>query len=61
MPSDVNIMEIHTDFKELLELFNKHRVENFAVVEYALSFHGTLRFTGNIDLFVQPVRENVMC
>ena len=42
MPSDVNIMEIHTDFKELLELFsvsavrhpfrespwdNKHKVE----------------------------------
>ena len=22
MPSDVNIMEIHTDFKELLELFS---------------------------------------
>jgi len=27
MPSDVNIMEIHTDFKELLELFNKNKVK----------------------------------
>jgi hypothetical protein len=34
MPSDVNIMEIHTDFKELLKLFsvrspqdNRHKVE----------------------------------
>jgi len=28
MPSDVSIMEIHNDFKELLELFNKHKIAN---------------------------------
>jgi hypothetical protein len=51
-------MEIHTDFKELLELFNKHKVECLIVGGYALAFHGAPRFTGDIDLFVRPVCEN---
>jgi hypothetical protein len=58
MPSDENIMEIHTDFKELLELFNKHKVEYLIVGGYALAFHGAPRFTGDIDLFVRPTHEN---
>jgi hypothetical protein len=58
MPSDVNIMEIPNDFKELLELFSKHKVEYLIVGGYALAFHGAPRFTGDIDLFVRPVREN---
>jgi hypothetical protein len=51
-------MEIRNDFKELLELFNKHKVEYLIVGGYALAFHGAPRFTGDIDLFVRPVREN---
>jgi hypothetical protein len=51
-------MEIHNDFKELLELFNKHNVEYLIVGGYALAFHGAPRFTGDIDLFVRPVSEN---
>ena len=51
-------MEIRTDFKELLELFNKHKVEYLIVGGYALAFHGAPRFTGDIDLFVRPIREN---
>ena len=58
MPSDVSIMEIRNDFKELLELFNKHEVEYLVVGGYALAFHGAPRFTGDIDLLVRPVREN---
>jgi len=58
MLSDVNIMEIHTDFKELLGLFNKHKVEYLIIGGYALAFHGAPRFTGDIDLFVRPVPEN---
>lgn len=56
--SEENIMEIHTDFKELLELFNKHKVEYLIVGGYALAFHGAPRFTGYIDLFVRPACEN---
>ena len=58
MPSDANIMEIRNDFKELLDSFNKHKVEYLIVGGYALAFHGAPRFTGDIDLFVRPAREN---
>ncbi|UCC96323.1 MAG: nucleotidyl transferase AbiEii/AbiGii toxin family protein [Phycisphaerales bacterium] len=51
-------MEIRNDFKELLELFNKHKVEYLIVGGYALAFHGAPRFTGDIDLFVRAVRKN---
>jgi len=51
-------MEIHTDFKELLELFNKNKVEYLVVGGYALAFYGAPRFTGDIDLFVRPALEN---
>ena len=51
-------MEIRNDFKELLELFNNHKVEYLIVGGYALAFHGAPRFTGDIDLFVRPAREN---
>jgi hypothetical protein len=47
-------MEIHKDFKELLELLNSHKVEYLVVGSYALAFHGAPRFTGDIDLFVRP-------
>jgi len=51
-------MEIRTDFKELLELFNKHKVEYLVVGGYAVAFYGAPRVTGDIDLFVRPVPEN---
>ncbi len=51
-------MEIHNDFKELLKLFNKHKVEYLVVGDYALAFHGVPHFTGDIDLFVKPVCDN---
>lgn len=51
-------MEIHNDFKELLELFNAHKVEYLIVGGYALAFHGAPRFTGDIDLLVKPDPQN---
>ncbi len=51
-------MEIHKDFKELLELFNAHKVEYLIVGGYALAFHGAPRFTGDIDLLVKPEPQN---
>jgi hypothetical protein len=53
-------MEIRTDFKELLELFNQHKVEYLIVGGYALAFHGAPRFTRDIDLFVRPTNDNAM-
>jgi hypothetical protein len=51
-------MDIQKDFRELLELFNAHKVEYVIVGAYALAFHGVPRFTGDIDLFVSPTSEN---
>lgn len=51
-------MEVQKDFKELLELFNRHNVEYIIVGSYALAFHGAPRFTGDIDIFVHSSSEN---
>ncbi|MEN6338059.1 MAG: nucleotidyltransferase [Phycisphaerales bacterium] len=51
-------MDIRNDFKELLESFNKHKVEYVIVGGYAVAFHGAPRVTGDIDLFVRPTSDN---
>jgi len=51
-------MEIYQDFKELLELFNKHKVAYLVVGGYALAFHGAPRFTGDIDILLRPDTNN---
>ena len=51
-------MEVQPDFKELLALFNAHRVEYMIVGAYALAFHGAPRLTGDLDLFVKPDPDN---
>lgn len=51
-------MEAQEDFKELLELFNGHKVEYMIVGAYALAYHGAPRFTGVIDIFVTPSLNN---
>ncbi len=53
-----NTMEVQNDFKELLELFNEHKVEYMIVGSYALAYHGVPRFTGDIDIFVHSTPEN---
>ena len=51
-------MEAQKDFKELLELLNRNAVEFLVVGAYALAFHGAPRFTGDIDLYIRPARDN---
>jgi hypothetical protein len=51
-------MEVQKDFKELLELFNAHKVQYLIVGGYALAYHGAPRYTGDIDVFIKPDREN---
>lgn len=54
-------MEVQQDFKELLELFNVHKVKYLIVGGYALAYHGAPRYTGDIDIFVKPDMENAIC
>ncbi len=51
-------METQQDFKELLKLFNVHNVEYLIVGGYALAFHGSPRYTGDIDILVKPDEMN---
>jgi hypothetical protein len=53
-------MEVQKDYKELLELFNRHKVEYMIVGAYALAYHGVPRFTGDIDIFVHPSPGNAI-
>jgi hypothetical protein len=47
-------MEVQQDFRDLLALFNKHKVDYIIVGAYALGFHGSPRYTGDLDVLVRP-------
>ena len=51
-------MEVQPDFRDLLELLNKHQVEFMLVGGYALAFHGAPRYTGDMDIFVHVSSQN---
>ncbi len=51
-------MELQSDFKELLELLNENSVKYLIIGGYAVAFYGAPRFTGDLDLYIQPTREN---
>ena len=53
-------MEMQSDFRELFALLNRHRVEFLIVGGYALAFHGAPRYTGDIDILVNPTRSNAL-
>ena len=46
------------DFKELFKLFNNHNVEYVIVGGYALAYHGAPRYTGDIDILINPIERN---
>jgi hypothetical protein len=50
--------ELQPDFKELLGLFSKHKVECLIVGAYAMAFHGAPRYTGDLDVMLNPTSEN---
>ena len=41
------------DFKEFIELLNAHKVRYMVVGGYAVAYHGYLRYTGDIDVWVE--------
>jgi len=51
-------MEVQPDFEDLFKLFNAHEIEYLIVGAYALAFHGAPRFTGDIDVYVNPTAQN---
>lgn len=51
-------LEIHQDFKELIELFLSHQVEFMIIGGYAVAAHGRPRYTGDIDFYIRKSPEN---
>lgn len=51
-------MVLHQDYKELLGLLNKNKVEYLVVGSFALAFHGSPRNTGDIDIWIRISKEN---
>lgn len=46
------------DFKEFIKLLNAHKVRYMVVGGYAVAYHGYLRFTGDIDVWVEVSSAN---
>jgi hypothetical protein len=46
------------DFKEFLQLLIKNEVDYLIVGGYAVGYHGYPRFTGDLDIWLNPVPQN---
>jgi len=49
-----------TDFKELLKIFEKHKVRYLVVGGYALMKYGEPRFTKDLELFIATDQDNAL-
>jgi hypothetical protein len=49
---------MYPDFKELLSLFNGHKVKYLVVGGYAVSFHAQPRATKDLDIFIKADADN---
>lgn len=48
------------DFKEFVQLLTKHKAEYIIVGGYAVGIHGYPRFTGDLDIWLNPVEDNAI-
>jgi hypothetical protein len=51
-------LDLAPDFDEFCALLTAHRVDFVVVGAHALAFHGAPRFTGDLDILVQPTQAN---
>jgi 2'-5' RNA ligase len=51
-------MTLATDFKDFINLLNKHQIEYLVVGGYAMAFHGRPRFTGDLDIWIKVSESN---
>src|ERR1044071_5357992 len=52
------MIQIPPDFKEFLKLLNEMKVEYLVVGGYAVGYHGYIRATGDMDIWVAPDANN---
>lgn len=48
----------HDDFREFIQTLNKYNVEYLLVGGYAVILYGYHRTTGDLDIWINPSREN---
>ena len=46
------------DFKKFVELLTENKVEYLLVGGYAVGLHGYPRYTGDFDIWINPVTDN---
>ena len=49
---------MNSDFRELLQTFNDHGVRYLVVGGYAVIHHSQPRYTKDLDLWVEPTKDN---
>ena len=49
------------DFKEFIELLIKNKAEYLIVGGYAVGIHGHPRYTGDLDIWLNPTPQNAEC
>jgi hypothetical protein len=52
--------EVTKDFEELFRFFANHDVRSVIVGAHAVAFHAKPRYTKDIDLLLEPTRENAV-
>ena len=50
--------KLHPDFKDFLNLLNKHKVNYLLVGGYAVALHGYPRYTGDINFWIAQTERN---
>ena len=51
-------MEAQQDFRDLLALFNAHEIDYLIIGAHALAYHGSPRYTEDMDILVRPDLQN---
>jgi hypothetical protein len=51
-------VDLGKDFRDLLELLNRHQVRYLAVGGFAVAVHGRPRYTKDLDLWVEVSADN---
>jgi predicted nucleotidyltransferase len=51
-------VRLSTDLRQFIESLNSHAVEYLIVGAYALAYHGSPRYTGDVDILIRQSAEN---
>jgi hypothetical protein len=47
------MIPLSRDFQDFLRLLNANGIRYLVIGGYAVAFHGYVRYTGNLDIFVE--------